>query len=60
MQKYHTVLIDWCGKSSWENNWLSYFVSSRKVPLLLPYFDDTHLLNKRSEFINDCRHQNKL
>ena len=38
-----------------------------RCPLCLPeklhlieYFDDTRLLNKRSEFINHCRHQNKL
>ena len=24
------------------------------------YFDNIQLLNKRSEFINHCRHQNKL
>ena len=27
---------------------------------LIGYFDDIWLLNKRSEFINHCRHQNKL
>ena len=27
---------------------------------LIEYFDDIRLLNKRSEFINQCRHQNKL
>ena len=27
---------------------------------LIEYFDDTQLLNKRSEFINQCRQQNKL
>ena len=27
---------------------------------LTEYFDDIRLLNKRSEFINHCRHQNKL
>ena len=27
---------------------------------LIEYFDVVQLLNKRSEFINHCRHQNKL
>ena len=27
---------------------------------LIEYFDDIRLLNKTSEFINHCRHQNKL
>ena len=27
---------------------------------LIEYLDDIRLLNKRSEFINQCRHQNKL
>ena len=27
---------------------------------LIEYFDDIRLLNKRSEFINHCRQQNKL
>ena len=27
---------------------------------LIEYFNDIRLLNKRSEFINHCRHQNKL
>ena len=27
---------------------------------LIEHFDDTQLLNKRSESINQCRHQNKL
>ena len=27
---------------------------------LIEYFDDIRLLNKRSEFINHCRHQNNL
>ena len=27
---------------------------------LIEYFDDIWLLNKRSEFINHCRHQNNL
>ena len=27
---------------------------------LIEYFNDFRLLNKRSEFINHCRHQNKL
>ena len=27
---------------------------------LLKYFNDEHLLNKKSEFISKCRHENKL
>ena len=27
---------------------------------LIKYFDDIRLINKKSEFINHCRHQNKL
>ena len=27
---------------------------------LIEYFDHIRLLNQRSEFINHCRHQNKL
>ena len=27
---------------------------------LIEYFDDIRLLNKRGEFVNHCRHQNKL
>ena len=27
---------------------------------LTEYFDDIRLLDKRSEFVNYCRHQNKL
>ena len=31
-----------------------------KMLHLIEYFDDIWLLNKRSEFINHCRHQNNL
>ena len=45
------------GKSSWEKeNWSLSFVSSRKATLQ-EYFDDIWSLNKRSEFINYCKHQ---
>ena len=27
---------------------------------LLQHFNDKHLLNKKSEFISKCRHENKL
>ena len=27
---------------------------------LLKHFNDEHLLNKKSEFISKCRHENKL
>ena len=27
---------------------------------LIKYFDDIRLINKKSEFINHCRHQNKF
>ena len=31
-----------------------------EIVWLLHYFDDIHLLNKRSEFISECRHETKL
>ena len=48
------------GKSSLENkSWSLSSVSSRKVTLK-EYFNDIPLWNKGGEFINDCKHPNKL
>ena len=47
-------------KSSWENK-IDHFPLCLEEKLhLIKYFDEIWLLNKRSEFINHCRHQNKL
>ena len=47
-------------KSLWENKIDHCPLCLEEKLHLIKYFDEIWLLNKRSEFINRCRHQNKL
>ena len=48
------------GKSSWKTKIDCCALCLAEKLHLMESFDDIRLLNKRSEFINHCRHQNKL
>ena len=51
----------WSVKDTKVTNNVKWWIVESSIKLnLKEYFDDITLLNKRSEFINHCLHQNKL
>ena len=62
MQEHHRSIINWSivakVKGSKKINYCPLCLTEKYH--LIEYFNDIRLLNKKSEFINACRHQSKL